>query len=92
MDELVEHRTVLDGERGLVLEKRGGAQRLGFALVLKSCTRHGRFPRGRAGFSDEAVKFCILIRAVLHASGRRQLPEPPERTRHHLNLPGMIWP
>jgi hypothetical protein len=29
------HWTVLDDEWGLVLEKRGGTQRLGFALVLK---------------------------------------------------------
>lgn len=57
MDELVEHWTVLDDERDLVLEKRGGAQRLGFALVLKFYTRHGRFPRGRAEFSDEVVEF-----------------------------------
>jgi len=93
MDELVEHWTVLDDERDLILEKRGGAQRLGFALVLmKFYTRHGRFPRGRAEFSDEVVEFCIPIKAVLHASGRRQLLEPPEGTRHHLNLPGMIWP
>ncbi len=57
MDELVEHWTVLDDERNLVLEKRGGAQRLGFALVLKFYTLHGRFPRGRAEFSDEVVEF-----------------------------------
>ncbi|GGQ31435.1 DUF4158 domain-containing protein [Streptosporangium pseudovulgare] len=57
MDELVDHWTVLDDERDLVLEKRGGAQRLGFALVLKFYTRHGRFPRGRAEFSDEVVEF-----------------------------------
>jgi len=48
MNELVDHWTALDDERDLVLEKRGGAQRLGFALVLKFYTRHGRFPRGRA--------------------------------------------
>jgi hypothetical protein len=57
MDELVDHWTVLDDERDLVLEKRGGAQRLEFALVLKFYTRHGRFPRGRAEFSDEVVEF-----------------------------------
>ncbi|MFE2425752.1 Tn3 family transposase [Streptomyces sp. NPDC059373] len=57
MDELVEHWTVLDDERDLVLDKRGGPQRLGFALLLKFYTRYGRFPRGRAEFADEAVEF-----------------------------------
>ncbi|MFE1413422.1 DUF4158 domain-containing protein [Streptomyces sp. NPDC058746] len=56
MDELVEHWTVLDGELGLVAGKRGGT-RLGFALLLKYYTRHGRFPRGRAEFPDEVVEF-----------------------------------
>ncbi|MFF3617493.1 Tn3 family transposase [Streptomyces sp. NPDC002580] len=56
MDELVEHWTVLEGELGLVAGKRGGT-RLGFALLLKYYTRHGRFPRGRAEFPDEVVEF-----------------------------------
>ena len=38
MDELVEHWTVLAAERDLISAKRG-ATRLGFALVLKFCTR-----------------------------------------------------
>ncbi|MFB6713814.1 MULTISPECIES: DUF4158 domain-containing protein [unclassified Streptomyces] len=54
MDELVEHWTVLDDEAELVAGKRG-ATRSGFALLLKYCTRHGRFPRGRAEFPDEVV-------------------------------------
>ncbi|TDC19328.1 hypothetical protein E1265_24100 [Streptomyces sp. 8K308] len=41
MDELVEHWTVLDDELELVAGKRGGT-RLGFALLLKHYTRHGR--------------------------------------------------
>ncbi len=57
MDELAEHWTVLDDERGLVLEKRGGPQQIGFALLLKFYTRHGRFPRGRAEFPGEVVEF-----------------------------------
>src|SRR5260370_42057219 len=34
----------------------------------------------------------ILVSAVLHAGGRRQFPEPRHETRHHLHLPGMMWP
>lgn len=56
MDELIEHWTVLDDERELVAGKRGGT-RLGFALLLKHYTRHGRFPRGRAEFPDEVIAF-----------------------------------
>ncbi|WP_404867917.1 DUF4158 domain-containing protein [Kitasatospora griseola] len=56
MDELVEHWTVLDDELELVAGKRGGT-RLGFALLLKFYTRHGRFPRGRVDFPDEVVDF-----------------------------------
>ncbi len=56
MDELVEHWTVLDDELELVAGKRG-ATRLGFALLLKHYTQHGRFPRGRAEFPDEVVAF-----------------------------------
>jgi hypothetical protein len=34
----------------------------------------------------------ILVSAVLHAGGRRKFPEPRNDTRHHLYLPGMMWP
>jgi hypothetical protein len=34
----------------------------------------------------------ILVSAVLHAGGRRQFPELRHETRHHLDLPGMMWP
>jgi TnpA family transposase len=54
MAELVEHWTVLGDEKDLVSGKRG-ATRLGFALVLKFYTLHGRFPRGRAEFPHEVV-------------------------------------
>jgi TnpA family transposase len=57
VDELVEHWTVLDDERGMVDEKRSAAGKLGFALLLKYYTRHGRFPRDRAEFPDEVVYF-----------------------------------
>ncbi|MCY9783170.1 Tn3 family transposase [Nocardiopsis sp. EMB25] len=56
MDELVEHGPVLDDEQDLVAGKRG-ATKLGFALLLKYYTRHGRFPRGQAEFPDEVVGF-----------------------------------
>lgn len=56
LDELVEHWTVLDDERALVDAKHGGT-RLGFALLLKHYTRHGRFPTGRTEIPDAAVEF-----------------------------------
>ena len=55
-DELVEHWTLLDDERDMVAGKRGPT-RLGFALILKFYTRHGRFPAGRLELPDEAVAF-----------------------------------
>jgi TnpA family transposase len=56
LDELVEHWTLLEDDRVLVAGKRGPT-RLGFALLLKFYTRHGRFPSGRSELSDEAVAF-----------------------------------
>jgi hypothetical protein len=56
LDELVEHWTLLDDERELVAGKRGPT-RLGFALILKFYSRHGRFPAGRSELPGEAVAF-----------------------------------
>src|ERR1700694_639355 len=56
LDELVERWTVLAEERGLVAGKRG-ATKLGFALLLKFFTQHGRFPRGRSELPDQVVRF-----------------------------------
>jgi hypothetical protein len=56
LDELVEHWTVLEDERALVGAKRG-ATRLGFALLLKCYTRHGRFPAGGAELPGAVVEF-----------------------------------
>ena len=56
LDDLVEYWTVLDDERTLVAGKRG-ATRLGFALLLKFYTRHGRFPAGGSDLPDAAVEF-----------------------------------
>jgi len=56
LDELVEFWTLLDVELEQVGAKRGAA-RLGFAVLLKYFTRHGRFPRGRSELPDAAVEF-----------------------------------
>jgi len=56
LDELVEAWTLLQEDRELLVGKYG-ATRLGFALLLKFYTQHGRFPRGRAELPDEAVAF-----------------------------------
>src|SRR4051812_6101731 len=54
--ELVEFWTLLDEDRAL-LGGRRGATALGFALLLKHYSRHGRFPRGSADLSDAVVEF-----------------------------------
>ncbi|WBP92110.1 hypothetical protein [Kitasatospora cathayae] len=78
MDELVEHWTVLDDEVDLVAGKRGGT-RVGFALLLKFYTRHGRFPRGRMDFADVAPRVLTgwRQRAVVESPShlRRRSPE-----------------
>jgi hypothetical protein len=56
LDELIEHWTVLDDERKLIAGKRGPT-RLGFAVLLKFFTQHGRFPLGLSEFLDEAIDF-----------------------------------
>ncbi|WP_433252668.1 DUF4158 domain-containing protein [Actinomadura nitritigenes] len=45
----------MNEERELIAGKRG-ATRLGFAILQKFCTRHGRFPRGRSELADEVVE------------------------------------
>lgn len=55
IDELVEHWTILDEERNLIAGKRD-ATRLGFAILLKFYTQHGRFPRGRSELLDDVVE------------------------------------
>ncbi len=54
--ELVEFWTLLDEDHTL-LEGRRGATALGFTLLLKHYSRHNRFPRGAAEFSDAVVEF-----------------------------------
>ena len=56
LDELVEHWTVLEDERALI-DAKYGATRLGFALLLKFYTLHGRFPTGPADLPGAAVEF-----------------------------------
>lgn len=55
-DELVEFWTLLEEDRGLLVGKRG-ATALGFALLLKSYCRHGRFPRSRSELPEAVVHF-----------------------------------
>lgn len=55
-DELVEFWTLLEEDRGLLVGKRG-ATALGFALLLKSYSRHGRFPRRRLELPEAVVNF-----------------------------------
>ncbi len=56
VDELIEFWTLLDEDRALLAGKRG-ATALGFALLLKHYSRHGRFPRGRSEVADEVIAF-----------------------------------
>lgn len=55
-DELIDFWTLLDEDRELLAGKRG-ATALGFALLLKHYSRHGRFPRGRSELSDGVILF-----------------------------------
>jgi hypothetical protein len=56
LDELVEHWTLLDGDRELVAGKRG-TSRLAFALMLKFYARYGRFPDSDGDLPGEVVEF-----------------------------------
>ena len=56
LDELVEHWTLLDGDRDLVAGKRGST-RLAFAVMVKFYARHGRFPDGDGDLPKEVVEF-----------------------------------
>jgi Domain of unknown function (DUF4158) len=69
LDELVEHWTLLDGDRELVAGKRG-ASRLAFALMLKFYARHGRFPDSDGDLPGEVVEFVA-----------RQVQVAPEQMR-----------
>lgn len=60
-DELVGNWTLLDEEMNLLTGRRGPTK-LGFALMLKFHQLHGRFLRGRAELSDDAVDY--VVRAV----------------------------
>ncbi len=55
-DDLVEFWTLLDEDRAL-LGGRRGATALGFALLLKFYSRHGRFPRGWAEIPETVIGF-----------------------------------
>jgi hypothetical protein len=91
LDELVEHWTVLDDERALV-DAKHGASRLGFAVLLKHYTRHGRFPNGRAELPDAAIEFvarqlqvpCVDVGAYEWTG--RSIERHRAQIREHLGL------
>ncbi|WP_432421532.1 DUF4158 domain-containing protein [Nocardia brasiliensis] len=55
-DELIDRRTLVGKEPGLVATKRGAAK-IAFALMLRFYTETGRFPRGRSEIHDDAVEY-----------------------------------
>ncbi len=71
LDELVEHWTLLDGDRELVAGKRG-ASRLAVALMLKFYARHGRFPGSDGDLPGEVVE-CRFQKSSAPASARELL-------------------
>jgi Transposase. len=91
LDELVEFWTLLDGELQQLGAKRGSA-RLGFAILLKFYTRHGRFPRGRAEVADEAVGFVARQVGVaaselgFYGWSGRTIESHPAQIRHYLGF------
>jgi len=56
VDELIEFWTLLEIDREQLIGKRG-ATALGFALLLKHYSRHGRFPRGHSDLHDGVIDF-----------------------------------
>ena len=56
LEELLEFWTLLDDERELVAGKRGST-RIGFALLLRFFTLHGRFPADAGEYPLEVVDF-----------------------------------
>ncbi len=56
LDELIDYFTLLPDELAL-LRNKSGATRLGFAVMLKHFTVHGRFPAARAELAEEVVEF-----------------------------------
>jgi hypothetical protein len=91
LDELVEHWTVLEDERTLVDAKRGAA-RLGFALLLKFYTRHGRFPIGGSELPGEVVEYVARQVEVASADVRsyewvgRSIERHRAQIREHLGF------
>jgi hypothetical protein len=89
MDELVEHWTVLDDELELVAGKRG-ATRLGFTLLLKYYTRHGRFPRGPVEFADEVVGY-VARQVKVPASDLGRMTGPAGRSSTTAPRSAITW-
>ncbi len=91
------HWTVLEDERELVAGKRG-ATRLGFALLLKFFTRHGRFPRGGVDLPGEVVAFVakqVQVEpsnlATYEWTGRT-IEYHRSKIRRHLGFRSAAWP
>jgi Domain of unknown function (DUF4158) len=67
LGDLVEHWTLLDAERNLVVAKQRDTQ-LGFALLIKFYGRFGRFPRGRGELHPDAVEYLARALGVTPSS------------------------
>ncbi len=82
---------MLEDERALVDAKRG-ASRLGFALLLKFFTCHGRFPAGGAELPGEVVEFVARQVQVAPAEVRsyewtgRSIERHRAEIREHLGF------
>ncbi|WP_051760239.1 DUF4158 domain-containing protein [Herbidospora cretacea] len=95
MDELVEHWTVLSDGADMVAAKQEDT-RLGFALLLKYYTQHGRIPRGRADFPDEVVDYLAGQTGTSPASlggyewSGRTIERHRREIRDHLGCVGSV--
>lgn len=88
VDELIEFWTLLDEDRELLAGKRG-ATALGFALLLKHYSRHGRFPRGRSEVADEVI--ALVARQLGVAAADLGFYEWTARSSTTVPRSGIIW-
>ena len=68
-EELIEHFTLLEGERTLLANKTG-ATRLGFAILLKCFCKDARFPVKKQEIPKSVVSYVALQVEVLPAQWR----------------------
>ncbi len=79
LGDLVEHWTLVGAEQDLVASKHRDTQ-VGFALMLKSYGRFGRFPRGRAELHPDTVEFVAKqLGWMLACSAVHHEAAPPVR-------------